>query len=95
MEDKTEIEQTREILNKEVVKIDVYERLSQQPDFQQFKKELIDEKIETLFDLLETADDTNLARIRGQIEALRGIKKVFEFVVSRKEQVNKRLNELK
>jgi len=90
-----ELEQARKILNKEVGKIEVYERLSQHPDFQLFKKELIDEKIDALFDLLETADDKNLGRIRGQIEALRGISKVFEYTIGRKDQVEEKLKQLK
>jgi len=89
-----EVERAKEILNKEVGKISVYESLSLNPDFQLFKKELIDEKVEALFDVLETADDKDLARIRGQIEALRGIKKVFEFTLSRKDEVNKKVKEL-
>jgi len=89
-----ETERAKKILNKEVGKIDVYERLSQLSDFQLFKKELIDEKVEYLFDLLETADDKDLARIRGQIEALRGIKKIFEQTLSRKDEVYKKLKEL-
>jgi len=89
-----EIERAKNILNKEVGKIDVYEQLSLNPDFQLFKKELIDDKVEMLFDLLETADDKDLARIRGQMEALRGIKKSFEHTLSRKGEVNKKLKEL-
>lgn len=93
-EEYNEIEESRKILNKEVGKIDVYDRLLLNPDFKIFKKELIDDKVEALFDILETADDKDLARIRGQMEALRGIKKIFEFTISRKKEVNKKLNEL-
>ena len=89
-----EIEQAKNILNKEIGKIEIYESLSLNPDFQIFKKELIDDKVEILFDLLETADDKDLARIRGQMEALRSIKKIFEFTLTRKQEVNKKLNEL-
>jgi len=93
-EEKEELKRAKEILNKEVGRIMEFERLSQNPDFQIFRKELIDDKIDVLFDLLEEASDANLGRIRGQIEALRGITKAFDFVISRKEDVNKRLREL-
>lgn len=94
-EELTEIEQSRDLLSKAVTRIDLYERLSLNPDFQEFKKELIDEKIDALFDLLEVADDKNLGRVRGQIEALRGINKIFESVLERKGQINKELTQLK
>ena len=95
MEEQTELEQSRNLLSKEVVRIDAYERLSLNPDFQIFRKELIDDKIDPLFDLSQDADEQDKPmvgiRIRGQIEALRGIQKIFKFVLDRKGQVNERL----
>ena len=92
-----EIERAKEILNKEVGKIDGYERLSLDRDFQLFKKELIDDKIETLFDLLETADDKDLARIRGQIEAHNSLinDKIFHFENIALPQFNKEVEDMK
>ena len=95
MEGKTEIERTKELLTKEVGRIDIYQRLLRNPDFQAFKEELIEEKVEQLMDLLADCKDSELARIRGQIEALRGLIKIFEFTLKRKNEVKNKLQELK
>ena len=95
MEEKTEIELSREILNKEVSKIAVYQRLLANPDFQTFKQELIDDKVEHLMDIMSDCEDKDLARVRGQIESLRGIIKIFEMTLKRKDEVQNKLQQLK
>jgi len=95
MEEKTEIERAREVLSKEVVKIEIYQRLLENPDFQEFKKELIENKIESLMDIMSDCEDKDLARIRGQIEALRGLMKIFEMTLKRKAEVQNKLQSLK
>ena len=95
MEEKTEIERAREVLSKEVVKIEIYQRLLENPDFQEFKKELIENKIELLMDIMSDCEDKDLARIRGQIEALRGLMKIFEMTLKRKAEVQNKLQSLK
>jgi len=91
----TEIDRAKEILQKEVSRIDVFQRLYANPDFEVFREELIEKKIDVLMDLMADCEDKDLARIRGQIEALRGIIKVFEMVIKRKEEVRNKLSELK
>jgi len=91
-EEKTEVERNKDILNQEIGRIDVYDRLLLNPDFQIFEKELIDKKVEMLFDMLETSEEKDLGRIRGQIEALRGIKKIFRFTLARKGEIRERMN---
>ena len=91
---KTEIDKARDILEKEVIRIDVFQRLLQNPDFQVFREELIDNKVDSLMDLLADCEDKDLARIRGQIEALRGIIKIFNAILERKNLVKQKLQEL-
>ena len=93
MEDE-ELRNAREILNREIGKIDVYEQLSIDRNFKIFQKELIDDPVEILLNLLETAEDKEVVGITNQLKALRGITKAFKFTMSRKEEVNRRLKEL-
>jgi len=94
MEDVNEIEQHKKLLELETVKIEAYEKLQVNRDFLVFRTSLIDEKIEYLRDLMETAKDEELPRIRGEIEALRGIITKFESTIKRKEEVYDKLKEL-
>ena len=93
MED-LELKNAREVLNREIGKIDSYEQLSVDRNFKIFQKELIDDPIEMLLNLLETAEDKEVVGITNQIKALRGITKAFKFTMSRKQEVSKRLKEL-
>jgi hypothetical protein len=91
----TEIQRAKQILEAEVGKIEIYRRLLVNPDFEIFKKELIYDKLEALLDLMVDCEEKDLPRIRGQVEALRGIVKVFEATLSRREAVQEKLGELK
>jgi len=89
-----ELKNARETLNREIGKIDSYEQLSVDRNFKIFQKELIDEPIEMLLNLLETSEDKEVVGITNQVKALCGITKAFKFTMSRKEEVNKKLKEL-
>ena len=92
MED--EIKQSRDILTKEVGKIEIYQRLLRNPDFEIFKKELIEDKVEILMDYMSDCKDSEMPRVRGQIEALRGIIKIFNMTLKRKDEVQDKLQQL-
>ena len=89
-----ELEEAKDILNREAGKIDAYEQLSLDPNFQLFQKELIDDPIEMLLNMLENTEDEKVVGITNQLKALRGITKAFKFTMSRKEEINKKLKEL-
>ena len=90
-----EREQAKRVLEKEVVRIESFQRLDVNKDFEVFREELINKKIEILRDLLETAKDDDLPRIRGQLEALRGVITRFKTTINRAEEVHLKLEELK
>lgn len=91
----TEIEEAKKILNKGVQKIEVYKRLEQNPDFAIFRQELIDDKVEALMDILTDCKPEEVNRVMGQLEALRGIVKIFDFTIKRQNEVKEKLKELK
>jgi len=86
--------QAKRVLEKEVIRIESFQRLDINKDFEVFKEELINKKIEILRDLLETAKDDDLPRIRGQLEALRGVITRFRTTIDRAEEVHLKLKEL-
>jgi len=94
-EEKTEREEAKDTLERETLKIEVYERLNINADFKVYRKDLLEDPIEKLRDLLETAKDEDLPRIRGQLEALRGVITRFETTINRKKEVHSKLDELK
>ena len=98
MEEKTELDKAKEILTKEVGFLEVFERLKDNQDFQIFKEELIDKKVDELIAMLSNLDlskemNTGIA-IQNQIQALKGLMTYFEDRLKRKPDVQNRLKEL-
>lgn len=89
----TEAQAAREILEKELGKIDAFERLSINGDFLVYLKE-IDKRKENLRDLLEITKDEDLANVRGQLQATRGVTDLFHQTTARRAEVLDRIKEL-
>ena len=95
-EEKTEVDQLIETLQKESGLVDVFRRLSGSPDFQAYEKEFLDKGIAMLQAQLSELDfekETSLAiAIQNQLRAFRNIKNAFNDRKNR--DVSERLNEL-
>ena len=95
-EDKTEVGQLIETLTQESELIEVFKRLSTNPDFKIYEKEFLDKGIAMLQAQLSELDfekKTSLAiAIQNQLRAFRNIKNAFNDRKNR--DVTERLNEL-
>ena len=89
----TEAQQALDILLKEQEKVNAFSRLEQSRDFQLFLAD-IDKQVEVLRTLLEVAKDEDLANVRGQLKAVRGIINLFKSVISRRDEIAERIKEL-
>jgi hypothetical protein len=91
----TEIDQAKNFLLKEAAKIGCYERLAINPDFQTFRKDLIDDKISILLRELEESTDIEKDKmVKEQYKVLRGIQRLFDDTLARKREVNEKITEL-
>ena len=93
MSEKTEAQLALEVLVKERDQIYSFERLRINPDFQRYMQE-IEKRRESLRDLLEVAKDEELSTIRGQIQAIKGMRDLFDTTLNRREAVVERIKEL-
>lgn len=98
-EDKTEKDIYRELLQKESNFIEVFNRLSVNPDFKVWENEFIEQPLKILQNTLSELDfekDINKAiMMQSQIKVLKQQKDVFQRRRQRKQEVNENLKELK
>ena len=89
----TEIEQRLEQLQKENILCESFERLNINQDFQKFRG-VVSGKLEALRLILEDAKDEDLANVRGQIKAVRGILEFFDETIQRHKHIISQMEEL-
>lgn len=98
MEENSELSRSKDILNKEIERIEYLRRLVSNPDFILFRGEFIEDKIKFLMsqlDDLDIAKQTNEAiEIYSQVKALRGMMNLLDSTINRKSAIEDKLKEL-
>lgn len=96
--EKSEIEQAKEILSKDLTFVEVFERLGNNKDFQIFIREVVDKKLEALQSLMDEVDfidkPQNAIAIHNQIKVLKGIKSNFTGIIQQKPNIEEQIQNL-
>lgn len=93
MEELTEIERARPLVEKELARANAYTRLKENSDFAQYL-DYLREKLNSYRDLLEDSSTEKIDTVRGGIIAVREILAEFELAASRVKELEGKLKEL-